>query len=106
MSSGYPDLPTASIAPRRLTSASTSRSGSTESIEREVATIPGEIALQVIPQGATSADSALVKPSTPAFEVEYAVDIATETCPAWEEMLMIRPHRWARMWGTANRDIR
>ena len=80
--------------------------GSRDSIARDVATMPGEIALPVIPHGATSADSALVKPRTPALDAEYAVDMAAATCPAWEEMLMIRPQRCARMCGTANRDIR
>src|ERR1700722_11487879 len=32
--------------------------------------------------------------------------MAAGTWPAWEEMLMIRPQRCARMCGTANRDIR
>src|SRR5450756_744245 len=106
MSSGWPERPTASIAPRRLTSASTSRLGSTESMDREVATMPGEIALTVIPHGATSADSALVNPSIPALDAEYAVDIGTATWPACEEMLMLLPQRCARRYGTANRDIR
>src|ERR1700749_1435554 len=105
MSSGYPERPTASIAPRRLISASTSMFGSMDSSDREVATMPGEIALTVIPHGATSADSARVRPRTPAFDAEYAVDMAAGTWPAWEEMLMIRPQRCARMWGTAKRDI-
>ena len=32
--------------------------------------MPGEIALQVIPHGATSADSARVNPRTPALDAE------------------------------------
>ncbi len=81
-------------------------SGSSDSRARDVATMPGEIALAVMPQGATSADSALVKPRTPALDAEYAVDMAAGTWPAWDEMLMIRPQRCARMCGTANLDIR
>src|SRR5215469_6255655 len=106
MSSGYPGRPTASIEPRRLTSACTSSAGSVLSTERLVATIPGAIALTVTPHGATSADSARVNPSTAALDAEYAVDLGTATWPAWEEMLMIRPQRCARMCGTANRDMR
>jgi hypothetical protein len=39
-------------------------------VELKVTTMPGEIALAVMPHETTSADSARVKPSTPALDAE------------------------------------
>jgi len=75
-------------------------------IDRLVATMPGQMALTVIPHGATSIARARVKPMIAAFEAEYAVERGAPTRPAIEEMLTIRPQRRCRMTGTANRDIR
>src|SRR5215831_2191693 len=106
MSSGRPTRPTGMVRPRRASSAPTSRSGSSLRIARLVPTAPGQMALTVIPQAATSSAIERVSAITPALEAAYAPERGTATTPAMDEMLMMRPERWPRMTGTANRDIR
>jgi hypothetical protein len=106
MSSGQPTRPTGIRWPLRASSAGTSSSGSSLRTARLVPTAPGQMALTVMPHGATSIDSARVKPMIAALDAEYAVERGAPIMPAIDDTLMIRPHRWRRMTGTANRDIR
>ena len=61
-----------------------------------VSTTPGATQFTVMPEGATSLASALVRPMTPALAAEYATSQEAPTCPHMEERVTMRPSfRWS-----------
>ena len=64
---------------------------------------PGSTSIVRIPNGATSGASDSIQPSTANFEAAYAVRNSPPTMPAVEEIVTIRPERWARMIGRVAR---
>jgi hypothetical protein len=61
---------------------------------------PGSTTVTLIPRGATSADSASLKPPTAHFADWYAVMPGLPMRPPSEEIWMIRPPPCLRMNGT------
>src|SRR2546425_12023433 len=70
-----------------------------------VQTYPGQIAFMVIPASATSSATVLVSPAMPCLAATYADlnGLATSACA--EAMLMMRPHFFAFILGSARRTV-
>ncbi len=62
-----------------------------------VSTYPGHTAFTVIPVGASSLPSALVKPTTPCLDAEYGAPSTTPCLPAVDAILTMRPQDLARI---------
>src|SRR2546423_13257226 len=69
------------------------------SVRSSVRKKPGLTIVVVMPNGATSACSDSIHPSTPNFDAEYAVQNSKPTRPALDEIEMMCPERCLRITG-------